>query len=171
MDDPQSTDSEEPQAPLPITSSIHTIYRPIARSRKNTPVAATSLGTRGSHIPEAFSNLSTEDIEDEEDDDDGDHDFEQSQIPSTPSNAIPASSPKGSRINSQPNRYTRSNNLTTVRVTRRTRLASKLKEIFEIKDIEEVVAGKTPRLIRVLGTESLPTLRNSMLAIALCLLV
>lgn len=142
-DDLQSTDSEEHQPPKPISSSIHALYRPIARSRKNTPATAGTLRADGGYFPEMPTTLPPE--EDDEAGEDDDSDFEQTFIPPTPNTITANRLEKFSRDAKEPghpSKYARSGSLATVRIMRRARLASKLKEIFEIKDIEEVVAGK-----------------------------
>ena len=57
---------------------------------------------------------------------------------------------------------TRSGSMATVKLQRRARLAEKLREIFEISGIEEVIAGELS-VVRSLGGANL-VIRNALLA-------
>ena len=97
------------------------------------------------YFTETPTNLSPN--PEESDDGDGDPDFEQTSIQPSPKSAVPATGSdrsKNFKTFIQPSKYVRSGSLATIRVMRRSKLASKLREIFEIKDIEEVTAGKFP---------------------------
>jgi hypothetical protein len=85
---------------------------------------------------------------DSEGEGDSDLDFEHPQHSPSPTAVTPiAAEPNlsGVRVMSPPNHPMRSASLATVRVTRRARLASKLREIFEIKEISQVLAGEVLR--------------------------
>ncbi len=124
-----------------LTSSIHTIHRPVARSRR---VAAPSNALR------PFKEQATEDDSDGDgpDEEPEDEDFEDGapKIPVT-TTLHPAAQragpsvprgvdPRASRIVPS-----RTGSTATVRLQRRTRLAEKLRDVFQLEGIEEVVAG------------------------------
>jgi sterol 3beta-glucosyltransferase len=135
VDDLQNPLPAGPHPPPPLTSSIHTIYRPIARSRKNTPATAGLGREASSYFPEIPTTLPPE----TEEEDDSDPDFEHTERSRSPRAVTPITTE--SVATPQSAACGRSLSLATVRVTRRTRLAFKLKEIFEIEDITEVLAG------------------------------
>lgn len=117
-----------------LASSIHTIHRPLARSQR-VP------------IPDAF-NLSARSpkkkrvgLEDVSSDDDMENDFED-----TPriTNAVPSQFIKDSTTGEEDLPQERGGSLPTIRLHRRMHLAEKLKQVFELEDIHEVLTGMQP---------------------------
>ncbi|EGO02719.1 glycosyltransferase family 1 protein [Serpula lacrymans var. lacrymans S7.3] len=131
-----------------MASSIHAIYRPVARSRRvdaSAPLAGLRghLSTRtvqeGPYFSEGMVNS----------EDDGEvEDFE--AVTPRPAAHRPEyikSQPPSSSVVSEAferNAYSRTGSMTTVRVQRRTRLAEKLKEVFDLNDIDEVLHKEMP---------------------------
>jgi len=114
-----------------LASSIHTIHRPLARSQR-VP------------IPEAFSinarppRKKRVDLEDVSSDDDMENDFED-----TPriTGAVPSQFIKDSTTEEGDPAQERGGSLPTIRLHRRMHLAEKLKQVFELEDIHEVLTG------------------------------
>lgn len=139
----------------PIASSIHTIHRPIARSRKlDSPLSAKPSNYKGkAHA--LYAAVSTSSDEEDGGMSDEDEDFELTPIeppsvhraefeePSTDAAGIlsPPDKKKDKLAHLRRANMTRSASLATVRLKRRTMLAEKLKEVFSLIDINEVVAG------------------------------
>jgi sterol 3beta-glucosyltransferase len=152
-----------------MASSIHAIYRPVARSRRK---EISHAGLPGKIFPaqrgEYEAHRAGPDVNSTSDDDD---DFEattprptNSQENSKATQIPPPTVQLGPAIRRRA--PSRAGSMTTVKVTRRTRLAEKLKEIFDLEAINEVLAGLWVRLFLVqVSAES----RNAMLAFALCL--
>lgn len=130
-----------------MTSSIHTIHRPVARSRR-ADQSAPSGGrshTNRSNV-KAHHEHSDSDPEDTPTSDEVEHeDFE--LTPRLPSAAIPphlriATLAQSKDTGAIPRRApSRAGSTTTVRLQRRSHLADKLKDVFDLNDIEEVWAG------------------------------
>ncbi|KAF5384699.1 hypothetical protein D9757_006248 [Collybiopsis confluens] len=134
-----SSDEDYPSPHL--ASSIHTIYRPVARSRR----ISLSTGSR-SRLP--IRESSDETVQSEEDSEPEAEDFEDT----TPKPAEAVAPPhlqlrsvsymslSSSRL---PNKVSmsRSGSMATVKQERRTKLAAKLREIFELEGIEAVHAA------------------------------
>lgn len=121
-----------------LSSSIHTIHRPLARSHRV-------------NIPDASQSSVNEPLPEEDDvsqsDEELGNDFEETP---RPPNEIPSylqqdALKQSSRI-AAPFRamQERSGSMATVRVNRRARLAEKLKEVYDLDDIREVWAGVSP---------------------------
>lgn len=135
---------------LPLASSIHTIHRPIARSRKYEPPTSLRVNDLKGMGIRSFSS-DDEDLN-VSDDEDGE-DFETTPIdnrhfhgPTIENEAAAAvakqtSSEKMDHLAHLRRSMTRSASLATVRIKRRARLAEKLKEVFSLNDINEVIAG------------------------------
>lgn len=131
-----------PIAAFTLSSSIHTIHRPVARIRKREQSLA-AQGKPEPFIPEEAGSDEEESYEEEEDDFDRNasisgsrHRPSDSKQPLHHSITLSegsAPTPKGT--------LTRTPSLSTVRIQRRTRLAEKLKEVFEVPDIQEVISG------------------------------
>ena len=151
-----------------MASSIHAIYRPVARSRRkdiSRPVPPGKIFPAQrdeAYRAERDINLTS--------DDDAD-DFEaatprpvNSQEYSGAGNLPPSTVQLGPAIRRRVS--SRAGSMTTVKATRRTRLAEKLKEIFDLEAITEVLAGLYFRLL--LGQVS-TEIRNAVLALAFCL--
>ncbi|KAG9094230.1 Sterol 3-beta-glucosyltransferase, partial [Ceratobasidium sp. UAMH 11750] len=162
--EPVSADSSDEddgptKADFVLASSIHTIHRPVARSRLATPAFNHQVEESPQPQLEAaedyFSNpLST-------DEDDGLRDFDEGTTPESmafvpnpfkePSRMklqLPAdklSKVEGKKRMPPP---TRTASMATVRMKRRAKLADKLKDVFGIPEIQEVVAEMPCWLLR-----------------------
>jgi len=120
-----------------LSSSIHTIHRPLARSHRiNIPISSKSSSKQPPPFEDPLEDISASD-------EDLENDFEEtSQLP----NDVPLQqaadatvpSDKESPFNAMRDR---AGSMATVRLHRRARLAEKLKEIYELDDIREVWAG------------------------------
>jgi sterol 3beta-glucosyltransferase len=131
-----------PIAAFTLSSSIHTIHRPVARIRKREQSHA-AQGKPEPFIPEEADSDEDESYEEEEEDFDHNASILGSRLrPSDPKQSLHHSitfsegstpTPKGT--------LSRTPSLSTVRIQRRTRLAEKLKEVFEVQDIQEVTSG------------------------------
>lgn len=109
-----------------LSSSIHTIHRPVARIRRRSTAVATA-SSEGSSI---------------EEEEEGDFDPQVSTI--APGSEGPASTGTGTPPDRTPatnGMMRRSTSLATIKVQKRARLAEKLKEVFEVNEVEEVIAG------------------------------
>lgn len=136
----------------PLASSIHTIYRPIARSRrKDTPMMPPKSigGKHQGYFPTIPSDEENGPVSDYDDDDFEMDDTPQAdgRSPSDDTKTTPQSSesttPEAKRKTARQRfAMVRSASLATVRLKRRRRLADKLKDIFGLSSITEVVAGK-----------------------------
>ncbi len=138
-----------------LTSSIHAIYRPLARVRRGDPSASSYRAAKAPALPTLSDNEdSPRPDESPVSDEDTEGDFEpdvgrnitdaghsgryspetipdlDNSIPDVPANA--ASDRRAS---------TRSGSMATVRQNRRAQLAEKLQDVFELDNINEVVAG------------------------------
>lgn len=136
-----------------LASSIHTIHRPVAHSRLATPAFGRDLELPSHPQLEAaedyFSNpLST-------DEDDGLRDFDEAATPEAPDGVpnpfkeparmrlqLPAEKSEKAEGKKRMPPPTRTASMATVRMKRRTKLADKLRDVFGIPEIQEVVAGK-----------------------------
>ncbi|KAI0662529.1 hypothetical protein C8Q70DRAFT_909134 [Cubamyces menziesii] len=144
-----------------LTSSIHAIHRPLARSRREASNAARASAT--GHMLPTVSDTDESAASDERltSDDDTEGDFEPSvpgqivdgdhtgrtspePIPGldTSNSDIPEMRAQRERANS------RSASMATVRQNRRSQLAEKLRDVFELDDIHEVVAEMPCWLLR-----------------------
>ncbi|KAG6837882.1 hypothetical protein H0H93_013035 [Arthromyces matolae] len=143
--DASSSDEDEPTREKHLASSIHTIYRPLARTRRlSSSHLPQSYGPSPSYAPltEEPESLSSE----------GEHeadveDFEETpRLPTTPfpspkpTSLIPSRDKLSSRMDEAPQLRitpTRAGSMNTIRIQRRAGLAEKLKEVFELDGIEE----------------------------------
>ncbi|KAG1826254.1 uncharacterized protein BJ212DRAFT_335509 [Suillus subaureus] len=158
-------DSDEDSGVVPMASSIHAIYRPVARSRR----AEASLSSRiALPSPEEGHESSDGDLDvtclSEEDADA--EDFEAAtprpaDVPK-PEHAIPEL-PTAFRpgVHMRRRASSHAGSITTVKVDRRTRLAEKLKEIFELNAIDEVLAEMPCWLLRSVLLQGYMYLTNS----------
>lgn len=140
----------------PLASSIHTIHRPIARSRKyERDRPRMSKRRDGSRTPGHFTPIASSDEEDNLSVED--EDFEATPVVTQRSGCIeevpmdeetaamatePGKIPEIDRMALLRHSMTRTSSLATVRIKRRTRLADKLKDIFGLNEIREVIAGE-----------------------------
>jgi sterol 3beta-glucosyltransferase len=108
-----------------LSSSIHTIHRPMARIRRRSTAVTTASSGDSS-------------IEEEE----GDFDPHVLSGQDAFNNVSPASPRPHEAMGNAMMR--RSTSLATVKVQRRAKLAEKLKEVFDVKELQEVIAGLSP---------------------------
>jgi len=118
-----------------LASSIHALYKPVEHARRveKSPVSEEPpeyFGIKEGH-PLGQLTRSPEELRED--------DFEISRPEGKPppgADERPGISPQGAPI--------RTGSMATVRLQRRTRLATKLREVFEVEEIDEVVAGLSP---------------------------
>ncbi|KZP00758.1 glycosyltransferase family 1 protein [Calocera viscosa TUFC12733] len=137
--DPEDTDAE---ANFTMTSSIHTIHRPVARMRRLTgSPQASPIGPSMAHIDSDQEQESPDEMEEAED-------FEIGPAPG---------------ITVAPSRPTnlRSQSLATVKLQRRGKLAQKLRDVFGLDDIEEVLAEMPCWLLRSILLQGYMYLTNA----------
>lgn len=128
-----------------MASSIHTIYRPLARSRKHSigPVSHRRVAdaTYAGPLQEEELTLSIPSDEDASDDDADDFEVATPRQ-SNPETPLIARAPPLTGISMLDRaNFSRTGSMATVRLHRRAMLAEKLREIYELDDIEEVRAG------------------------------
>jgi len=126
-----------------LSSSIHTLYRPVARSRRRP-----RRKTLDSSQPLADEADPEEPIDSEEGED-----FENQLAPTMPTNESTAGSVQPNQDPTNIYNYTRpptarSGSLSTIKLQRRVRLAEKLRDVFELPGIEEVWAELPCWLLR-----------------------
>ncbi|KAJ3718409.1 hypothetical protein C8R42DRAFT_697487 [Lentinula raphanica] len=168
----EEEESEEEVSPTHMASSIHTIYRPVARSRRMSLSSRTHSRT---HIPTLSPTYSSDEIVQSDEEPDAD-DFEET-TPKAPETTTPphlqlrsVSYVTQKQLSSSQlpdtiamTRATRSGSMATVRLQRRTKLAEKLRDIFEIDGIEEVHAELPCWLLRSVLLQGYMYLTNSFL--------
>ncbi|KAI0724242.1 hypothetical protein C8T65DRAFT_733888 [Cerioporus squamosus] len=158
---PVETESDGDERVNRLTSSIHAIYRPLARIRRGDPSASSY---RAAKTPDLPSLSDTEDTprpdESPVSDEDTEGDFEPAHGgnitgPSHSGRISPETIPD--LDNSIPDvpastasdrRASRSGSMATVRQNRRAQLAEKLRDVFELDNINEVVAEMPCWLLR-----------------------
>ncbi|KAF8559354.1 hypothetical protein OG21DRAFT_1600527 [Imleria badia] len=141
------SDSDEEPSRTHMASSIHAIYRPVARSRrKEITVFPAQREEYEAPYAEPDANLTSDDDVDADD-------FEamtprptDSQEYSEATHIPPSTVQLGPAIRRRV--PSRAGSMTTVKITRRTRLAEKLKEIFDLEAINEVLAEMPCWLLR-----------------------
>ncbi|KAF9478691.1 glycosyltransferase family 1 protein [Pholiota conissans] len=155
---PGSSESEDDERPPMnrLSSSIHTIHRPLARSHR-VHMPNYSQSSPGQALPEE------EDIS--QSDDDLGNDFEETP---RPPNEIPSQLQdelKESSRNMTPFKAMkeRAGSMATVRLNRRARLAEKLKEVYDLEDIREVWAEMPCWLLRSVLLQGYMYLTNTYL--------
>jgi len=130
-----------------LSSSIHTIHRPLARSRR------LSIPGLPKHEIQAHSAVIEEELALDDtvvSDEEIEHDFEDASHPSTTARpsllshqTIPPSTPVETHDSILfKSMMTRTGSMATVKLHQRARLAEKLRDIYELDDIQEVWAGK-----------------------------
>lgn len=142
-----------------LTSSIHAIYRPLARFRKGDPAASSHRAARSPRLPSLSDNEET--LRPEENlpsDEDPEGDFEPhgghlitdlSHSGRMSPETIPDLDASVQDVSSGTRGVARPGSMATVRQNRRAQLAEKLQDVFELSNINEVVAGKTSSSIDV----------------------
>ncbi|KII93930.1 glycosyltransferase family 1 protein [Plicaturopsis crispa FD-325 SS-3] len=164
---PVDSESDDEAKPTRIASSIHTIHRPVARSRRADlpPSPASKSKSHAFTVDERDDDslTSDEDIEGE--------DLEAS-TPRPPDGPSPghlsrlytSSAPLSHSVNVLPpsrSIMSRTGSMATVRLQRRSRLAEKLKEVFELEGIEEVWAEMPCWILRSVLLQGYMYLTNS----------
>ena len=151
-----------------MASSIHAIHRPIAHVRRgDTPFISQNPGHDGEYFGynHAHGTIQSEQISDEL----IEEDFElggaevsivKGKTPMRIESKIPST-------RTQRGLPLRAGSMATVRVQRRAKLASKLREVFDLDDIHEVVAGLFFYII-LLVLPAHHENRNSVLVASLC---
>ncbi|KAG2155467.1 glycosyltransferase family 1 protein [Suillus clintonianus] len=158
-------DSDEDSGAVRMASSIHAIYRPVARSRRTEASLSSRValpspeeGHEGSDGDLDVTGLSEEDADAE--------DFEaatprpaDTQKPALALQELPTAYRPGVVMRRRASSHAGS--ITTVKVGRRARLAEKLKEIFELDAIDEVLAELPCWLLRSVLLQGYMYLTNS----------
>ena len=152
-----------------LSSSIHTIHRPLARSQRiNIPIPS-----KLSHKQTASEEDTLEDVASPLDEDELETDFEESPRPATTILQQQSRTPESIQTAQTSDPFNamreRTGSMATVRLHRRARLAEKLKEVYDLDDIREVWAGAchTVLVARIIST--VVFLRNALLASTLSL--
>ncbi|KAI0050659.1 glycosyltransferase family 1 protein, partial [Auriscalpium vulgare] len=176
---PADSDSEDETKPgrQQLASSIHTIYRPVARSRRQESLHALSP------VKSVFEGLDPESPQEAEtlqaaavtsDDDTDGEDFE---VPTPGTRSPRVHRPKKdfqglspvlehattAYLRKTPQRHSTISTIKTVKLSRRTRLAEKLGEVFELSGITEVVSEMPCWLMRSVLLQGYMYLTNSYL--------
>ncbi|KAJ7275436.1 glycosyltransferase family 1 protein [Mycena haematopus] len=168
---PIDSDSDEEGKPADrLASSIHTIYRPLARSQRlNQP----GQSPRRKALPQQYTVVTEEEPASDttlgsEEEPDAEEDFEEAlATPRPPYAERPM--PLHERFQQQtenakiPPSMMRSGSMATVRIQRRVRLAEKLKQVFDLDGIEEVWAEMPCWLLRSVLLQGYMYLTNSYL--------
>ncbi|KAJ7356944.1 glycosyltransferase family 1 protein [Mycena albidolilacea] len=164
---PIDSDSDEEGKPADrLASSIHTIYRPLARSQRlNQP----GSGPRRKPLPQQHMAVSEEEDATQGSSEEQDaEDFEEPEATPRPPYAE-RPTPLHERLQQQtdivklPPSMMRSGSMATVRVQRRVRLAEKLKQVFDLDGIDEVWAEMPCWLLRSVLLQGYMYLTNSYL--------
>ncbi|KDQ54854.1 glycosyltransferase family 1 protein [Jaapia argillacea MUCL 33604] len=159
---------EEDKPSVQLSSSLHTIHRPMARSRR-----------AGTNLKAVFNGSDTSEPSDDEQEPDQiytsepeDTDFEVA-TPRIPDHTRTTSNPEGrntipsrsihGRMGSHSTVMTRTGSMATVRLQRRARLADKLREVFDLDGIEEVISEMPCWLLRSVLLQGYMYLTNSYL--------
>lgn len=132
-----------------LASSIHTIYRPLARSKRGKQLRALSPLPRASKLEPVIDRDETprpeEAVVSDEDDFEPPDDTQEASFEGSQSE-LPSASSESSRDEHGRPQPSRSGSMGTVKLQRRSRLAEKLREVFELQGIHQVVAGACSRL-------------------------
>ena len=104
------------------------------------------------------SSIGDEEVEEEEEEEEGDFDQHMLLGPYAEANVSAAPPRLGPAMGSGLMRRTTS--LATVKVQRRARLAEKLREVFDVKEVQEVIAGLCPFLAIISGIINPPSVQN-----------
>ncbi|KAL0577594.1 Sterol 3-beta-glucosyltransferase [Marasmius crinis-equi] len=131
-----------------LASSIHTIHRPVARSMR--------MGTA-----ESRSRLGLPEVDDEPSEETSQSDEETPDFEDEVATPLPVVKPQVNVF--ERGHMSRTGSMATVRLQRRTKLATKLKEIFELEGIEEVRAEMPCWLLRSVLLQGYMYLTNSYL--------
>lgn len=124
-----------------LSSSIHTIHRPLARSHRS-HVRPPTHPTAKHHLD---SDILEEAVQDDasHSDEDIDHDFE--DTPRSREDTLAHFKhdhiPSSGELSPHDALRKRQGSMATVKLSRRARLAEKLKEVYDLEEIQEVWAG------------------------------
>jgi len=123
-----------------MASSIHAIYRPVARSKKAEAVLS-SLHDEAHEGSDGDLDVTSPS---EEDPDTEDFEATTPRPPDVKKPELPVARPIAHRpgVSLRRRASSHAGSITTVRMGRRVLLAEKLKEIFELNAIDEVLAGE-----------------------------
>ncbi|KAG8833095.1 Sterol 3-beta-glucosyltransferase [Serendipita sp. 399] len=147
-------DSDENDADKPaftLSSSIHTIHRPVARIHRQTTVA--------------FAEEPEEESPVEEDEDD----FDAQGTPLGEPRMVSGGTPQAETLPAR-ELLRRASSMATIKVQRRAKLAEKLKDVFDVPEIEEVITGPSMSGKSISSTHScLFVRRDAMLAFTILL--
>ena len=134
-----------------LTSSIHAIYRPLARFRKGEASSSSHRAARRPDLPSVSDNdegQRSDDVPPSDEDTEGDFESREGESitglghsgrlsPET----IPDLDSSVPDVHAGTRGTSRSGSMATVRQNRRAQLAEKLRDVFELSNINEVVAG------------------------------
>ncbi|KAH9937404.1 glycosyltransferase family 1 protein [Fomitopsis serialis] len=150
-----SSDEDDDRRGNHLASSIHTIYRPLARSKRGKLPTLFSRSKSPELDPvsdrEETPRLEETVISDEELQDDFEPPDDTQDVSYSDSQPGPSDSPTSihqSVRGTHRHPPTRSGSMGTVKIQRRSRLAEKLRDIFELQGIQEVVAEMPCWLLR-----------------------
>ena len=140
-----------------MASSIHAIHRPVARSQRR--------GRSGKDKSKMAQEIFMSDTEEEERHyptilSEEEDDFDPPTIPnSLPTPLKPTPSTLASRRLNR--RFSTTGSMATIRVKRRAQLADKLRDIFELEGIHQVVAGQHspllhPHVVLIMSYSEIP---------------
>lgn len=151
MGDPESDEEEKPSNWL--ASSIHTIYRPLARSRLKERISSSSKGKQKKvpAEPEPIQEspvLSDEDCEEDFEPSNSQSIEERSINRKSLRNILPPLQEVDAMSSSIVRDPVRQGSMGTVKLQRRARLADKLRDIFDLDGIDQVVAEMPCWLLR-----------------------
>ncbi|KAF8528029.1 glycosyltransferase family 1 protein [Hysterangium stoloniferum] len=152
----EHTDTDD-EGPV-LASSIHALYRPIANSRRDTPFLTQRQDQDADYFDYVASTTEPETMPEETT---GDFEIDHSQIAGSNGKGSSRSLVSTPVAHSQRGPMLRAGSMATVRLQRRAKLASKLREIFELDDIQEVVAEMPCWLLRSVLLQGYLYLTNS----------
>ncbi|KAG8861039.1 Sterol 3-beta-glucosyltransferase [Serendipita sp. 411] len=145
-DDSDENDADKPA--FTLSSSIHTIHRPVARIRRQATV---------DYIEASDEDSPVEEGEGEEDDFDPHAPLEQ---PTATPRLISNETARPGTLPTR-NMMRRTTSMATVKVQRRAMLAEKLRDVFDVPEIEEVIAEMPCWLLRSVLLQGYVYLTNS----------
>ncbi|TBU34937.1 UDP-Glycosyltransferase/glycogen phosphorylase [Dichomitus squalens] len=155
---PVGTESDdEDRSVNRLTSSIHAIYRPLARSRKG-EAPSSHRAARSPDLPSVSDNEEAsrpDDVSPSDDDTEGDFESHEGGLITGPGHSgrmspetIPDLDSSVLEAHGSTRGTGRSGSMATVRQNRRAQLAGKLRDVFELSNINEVVAEMPCWLLR-----------------------
>ncbi|ESK98185.1 udp-glucose:sterol glycosyltransferase [Moniliophthora roreri MCA 2997] len=157
---------DEGQTKKPLASSIHTIHRPVARSMRMSASGRSRVRLNLPNLSPSSDDESPPDIPQSDEDVEDIPDFEERTPRPPDADRVPGLPQKSPQIpGTMPDRIymSRSGSMATVRLQRRTKLAEKLREVFELEGIDEVRAEMPCWLLRSVLLQGYMYLTNSYL--------